>query len=111
MIRLSAYSHLFTEIQLEHCAVLFLATPHQGAGEADWNKYLVDLAELIGGFRADAIVDPLRTFNPISATANEDFGNLRVQVPYECYYETELTKFVGKNRLVSIICTRAQYTT
>lgn len=78
MIRLNAFPHLFTSIQLGLCAILFLATPHLGSHEADWNKYLVDLAELIGGLKADAIVNPLRSFNPISANANEDFGNLRV---------------------------------
>jgi len=103
MIRLNAYSHLFINIQLEQCAILFLATPHLGSHEADWNKYLVDLAEMIGGLRARAIVDPLRSFNPISANANEDFGNMRVQVPYECYYETELTTVGGMNRQVSIM--------
>jgi hypothetical protein len=104
MIRLNAYPHLFDNLKLEHCAILFLATPHLGSGEADWNKYLVDLVELIGGLRAEAIVNPLRSFNPISANANEDFGNMRVQVPYECYYETELTRVAGKNRQVSFIC-------
>jgi hypothetical protein len=101
MIRLNAYPHLFTSIRLEQCAILFLATPHLGSGQADWNKYIVDLVELIGGMRSDAIINPLRSFNPISASANEDFGNMRVQLPYECYYETEATKVAGMNLQVS----------
>ncbi|TAQ91490.1 hypothetical protein B7494_g267 [Chlorociboria aeruginascens] len=43
----------------------------------------------LGGLRAKAIVDPLRPHNPISATANEDFGNMKHVPHYECIYETE----------------------
>jgi hypothetical protein len=101
MIRLNAYPHLFPAIRLHHCAILFLATPHSGSSSADWNKYLVDLMELIGGLRADTIVNPLRSHNPISATANEDFGNLKIAPRHECFYETNYTKVAGKNLHVS----------
>jgi hypothetical protein len=106
MIRLNGYPRLFNGIRLNQCAIIFLATPHLGSDLADWNKYLVDLAELIGDVRADAIVSPLRSLNPLSVTANEDFGNMRVHVPYECYYETELTKVAGKNRQASSYATQ-----
>ena len=57
--------------------------------------------KLIGGLRADAIVNPLRSHNPISATAKEEFGNMKHVPHYECYYETNNTKAGGMNKQVS----------
>ncbi|KAH9211394.1 P-loop containing nucleoside triphosphate hydrolase protein [Leptodontidium sp. 2 PMI_412] len=93
MIRLDGYPHLYNGIKSNLCGLIFLSTPHSGSGEADWNKFLVNVVEVIGGVRADAIVNSLRSFNPLSARANEDFGNLKVSPPYECFYETRETKF------------------
>ncbi|PVH79970.1 hypothetical protein DL98DRAFT_629699 [Cadophora sp. DSE1049] len=92
------YPHLFDGIKSNLCGLIFLSTPHSGSGEADWNKYLVNVIEIIGGVRADAIVNSLRTFNPLSTCANEDFGNMKISPPYECFYETRETKVAGASR-------------
>jgi hypothetical protein len=101
MIRLNSYPHLFDGISLKNCGLLFLSTPHSGSTEADWNKYLVDVAELTFGVRSNAIVDSLRSFNPQSARSCEDFGNMSTQPPYDCFHETRATKVIGLNRHVS----------
>ena len=101
MIRLDKYPQLFPGIDCNICGLIFLSTPHSGSGEADWNKYLTDLAELIGGLRVNAIINPLRSFNPLSARANEEFGNMKVAVPYRSFYETRKTTVAGRGRQVS----------
>jgi hypothetical protein len=100
MIRLNSFSHLFDGINVKQCALLFLSTPHSGSTEADWNRYLVDVAELTFGIRSKA-VDALRSFNPQSTHSCEDFGNMSIQPPYACFYETRATKVMGLNRHVS----------
>lgn len=100
MIRLDSYSHLFDGISLKNCGLLFLSTPHSGSTEADWNRYLVDIAKLAFGVRSNAIVDALRSSNPQSARSIEEFGNMSTQPPYDCFYETRATKVIGLNRHV-----------
>lgn len=102
MIRLNSSADLFENIGLAHCALLFLSTPHSGSTEADWNKYLVAIAELGFGIRSNAIVDALRSFNPQSAYRCEDFKNMTLQPPYICFHETRATSVGGLNRQVGL---------
>jgi hypothetical protein len=102
MIRLNEYSHKseYQGMNLKLCDLLFLSTPHSGAEDADWNSFLVDIAQLTWEIRHE-IVNSLRSFNPLSAEAQEDFVNMKHQVPFDAFYETKMmTKIAQLNRHV-----------
>jgi hypothetical protein len=101
MIRLNDYSHKseYQGIDLKCCGLLFLSTPHSGSTEADWNTFLVDVAELAWGVRFE-ILDALRAFNPMSAESQEDFANMKCHPPFDAFYETQKTSFAKLNRHV-----------
>ncbi len=101
MVRLEAHPEKYNGITPNRCGLLFLATPHSGASIADWNKYLVDLAELVFGVRSNAIVDNLRSFNPFSVESKEAFLSLPVVPPYFCLCETKMAKVAGNYKIVS----------
>lgn len=91
MIRLDHFQHRSPNIRLENCGLLFLSTPHSGTVEADWNKYLVDIAELTAGLRPE-IIDGLRSFNRSSVDSQEHFANMKKNPPFFCLCESEKTK-------------------
>jgi len=99
MIRLNEYSHKseYRGIKLKLCGLLFLSTPHSGSSDADWNGFLIDIAELAWGTRRE-IVDSLKTFNPLSAKAQEDFANMKHVPPVYAFYETKKTQIKGLSR-------------
>lgn len=100
MIRLSQYPNRFSNIKTHHCGLLFLATPHSGASDADWNKRLVDIAELTFGVRSNT-VDILRPFNLSSVESQDAFSNMKVIPPFFCLCESKKTKVGGTLRYVS----------
>jgi hypothetical protein len=93
MIRLNEYSHKpeYQGISLKCCGLLFLSTPHSGSTDADWNNFLLDIAQLTFAIRPE-ILNSLKSFNPLSAEAQEDFANMKHQPPFDAFYETQRTK-------------------
>lgn len=91
MIRLDRLPHKFPNIRLENCGLLFLSTPHSGTTEADWNKYLVDIAELTAGLRPE-IINGLRPFNRSSVDSQEHFATMKEIPPFFCLCESNKTK-------------------
>jgi hypothetical protein len=99
MIRLEKFP---TEgLKLEHCGLLFLATPHSGSKEANWNDLLLLLAKGAGVARGQVFSQLLSVFNQASVNAQEQFGALVPVPPVECLYETQTTPVVGTGRVVS----------
>jgi hypothetical protein len=101
MIRLNADQDDFPGIRVENCGMLFLATPHSGTIQADWNKYLLGLAEL-GGVRKDVLQD-LHSFNGFSVESKKAFRKIPAKPPFFCFSETKKVKIAGEYRLVSSI--------
>jgi hypothetical protein len=104
MIRLNDYSHKseYTGMKLNLCGLLFLSTPHSGSTDADWNRFLVDIAQLALGVRPE-VLNILRSFNPCSAEEQEDFANMKHQPPFDAFYETQKTKIAKLNRHVLLL--------
>lgn len=103
MIRLNEYDKPeYRGVQLEHCGLLFLSTPHSGTTEADWNTLLLDIANVSWGVRTE-IVDSLRAFNPTSSESQDQYANMKVKPPFAALYETSKTKVKGFNRHVRIL--------
>jgi hypothetical protein len=102
MIRLNEYAHKqeYQGINLKSCGLLFLSTPHSGSSEADWNNFLLGIAQLSLGMRSE-ILNSLKSFNPLSAESQEDFANMKHQPPFAAFSETKRTKIAKFNRYVS----------
>ncbi|KAI9851909.1 MAG: hypothetical protein M1830_006840, partial [Pleopsidium flavum] len=98
MVRLNTVPNKFDGVKLEHCGLLFLSTPHSGTTQADWNDFLVNLAELTIGVRSHEIVDQLRSFNPASVDSEESFAVMRKIPPFYCLVEGDKTKIAGRDR-------------
>jgi hypothetical protein len=98
MVRLNQYDHKqeYQGIKLSSCGLLFLSTPHSGSTQADWNDFLQATARLCG-VRSE-LVDSLKSFNPQSTEGQEDFANLKIQLPFDAFYETNKT-LVGTRHL------------
>jgi hypothetical protein len=111
MIRLNEYSHKseYQGLNLKLCGLLFLSTPHSGAADADWNSFLIDIGKLTWGIRPE-ILNSLKSFNPLSAEAQEDFANMKHQVPFDAFYETKMTKIAQLNRHVLFPLLKFTYT-
>lgn len=103
MIQLNNYSQLYENISLKRCALLFLSTPHSGLTEANWNKYLVDIAQLGFGLRSNQVTITLRSHNPQSVNSREEFESLNPKPPYICLYETQSTNIRGLNCQVIVM--------
>ena len=103
MIRLNEYSHKleYKGVDLKLCGLLFFSTPHSGSTDADWNSFLVDIAQITLGVRLE-ILKSLESFNPLSAKAQEDFANIKHQPPFDAFYETQKTKIAKLNRHVGL---------
>ncbi|KAI0157959.1 hypothetical protein GGR52DRAFT_182175 [Hypoxylon sp. FL1284] len=99
MIRLGRETQRYDGIDLKHCGLLFLATPHSGSQMADWDANLVQVAELVG-IRGTVFSNALKSFNSGSMVAKEDFGLLNPLPPYECLYETRKTKVGVRMRTI-----------
>ncbi|OTA98849.1 hypothetical protein M426DRAFT_17010 [Hypoxylon sp. CI-4A] len=99
MVGLQRNSQLYEGLDLKHCGILFLATPHSGSRLADWNDIMVHLAQL-AGIRGKAINNTLKSFNYNSKIAKEDFGLLDPIPPYECLYETRKLMTGIKRRII-----------
>ncbi|KAE9380791.1 hypothetical protein N431DRAFT_459708 [Stipitochalara longipes BDJ] len=99
MVRLNEYSHKseYKGVDLKLCGILFLSTPHSGSTDADWNSFLIDIAQMTLGVRPE-ILKSLESFNPLSAEAQEDFANMKHQPPFDAFYETQKTKIAKLNR-------------
>jgi hypothetical protein len=100
MILLARDPHLYEGLELKHCGLLFLGTPHSGATPADWNPYLVQLSEL-AGLRSRDFTELLGSFNNQSRVSKREFGRLRPLPPYECVYETRRMK-VGPREILIV---------
>lgn len=101
MVELDKYGSQseYRGVSLAKCGLLFLSTPHSGSLEADWNNFLINIAQLTLGVRKD-IVKTLGSFNPMSTESQRDFMNMDIMPPFDAFYETRMTS-VGKfNRQV-----------
>ncbi|KAG4443357.1 hypothetical protein IFR05_001146 [Cadophora sp. M221] len=101
MIQLKNYSHIYENINLNSCAVLFLSTPHSGLTEASWNKFLQDITELSFGVRSNSITNLLRQYNPQASKNSEEFESLSSKFPFICLYESQGTSVKGLNRQIA----------
>ena len=101
MVQLNECAHKpeYEGINLRLCGLLFLSTPHSGSTEADWPNFLVAIGSL-WGIRPE-IIKYLKSFNPLSAESQEHFTNLKIQPPFDAFYETHKTKVATLNRHVS----------
>lgn len=73
-------------ITLSKCGIIFLATPHTGSGAADWNDFLVAVANTVAGVRPE-IVNILKSFNTYSVWDKKAFFDLNPQPPFRCFAE------------------------
>ncbi len=89
-------------LKLEHCGLLFLATPHLGSEQANWNDLSLLLAKGAGVARGHVFTQLLGVFNKASVSAQEQFGALRPLPPVECLCETQKTSVAGTGRTVSM---------
>jgi hypothetical protein len=89
MIQLDRYSHQYDGLNIKECALLFLATPHSGSPQADWNNYLKTMMKLFGARKE--LVNILSSFNPQSSESREAFANLSTVPPFRCLHETRKT--------------------
>jgi len=107
MIRLNDFSYKseYRGISLKCCGLLFLSTPHSGSTDANWNDFLIHIAQATFGIRPE-ILNNLKSFNPLSAEGQEDFANMRHQPPFDAFYETQRTKIGNLNRHV---CAQAMF--
>jgi hypothetical protein len=94
MIELHQFPEKYDGLELRHCGLLFLSTPHSGATGADWNNYLIELAGH-GGIRARDFTELLGSFNNDSRRSKELFGKIKPAPPFVCLYETRKTKVAG----------------
>jgi hypothetical protein len=99
MIELHQFPKKYDGLELRHCGLLFLSTPHSGAIAADWNDYLVELAGH-GGLRARDFTGVLGSFNNDSRRSKELFGKIQPPPPFVCLYETRKTKVAKFSKLV-----------
>jgi len=104
MIRLNDYSHKseYQGISLKCCGLLFLSTPHSGSTDADWNNFLLDIAQLTFAIRPE-ILNSLKSFDLLSAEGQEDFANMKHQPPFDAFYETQRTEIATLNRHVCFL--------
>ncbi|KAL8989972.1 MAG: hypothetical protein Q9169_008238 [Polycauliona sp. 2 TL-2023] len=100
MIRLHQHPKKYESTKLESCGLLFLSTPHSGSQEADWSQFLLDLSEMTLGVRSHAIVDNLRSFNPLSVDSEEAFSAMPKIPPFHCFCEGNKTSIAGKYRQI-----------
>jgi hypothetical protein len=87
-------------IKLEHCGILFLATPHGGSPKADWNNYVLNMAHATAGVRSE-IVDLLKTLGIKSGRDIADFFRLQPVPPFRCLAEGRETLIKGTFHHVS----------
>ncbi|KAI9904940.1 hypothetical protein N3K66_001469 [Trichothecium roseum] len=95
MVRLHSAPGSYPSLDVRLCGLLFLSTPHSGSAAADWNSYLVELAQNIGKTRARAVTTLLGSFNDESRKTKERFGLISPAPPYVCLGETRATKVKG----------------
>jgi hypothetical protein len=103
-LRMKAMIHLqraqYIGIKLEHCGILFLATPHGGSPKADWNSHLVHMAHATAGVRPE-LVNLLKTLGTKSGRDIADFFRLQPVPPFRCLAEGRETLIKGTFHHVS----------
>ncbi|KAI1502557.1 hypothetical protein F5X99DRAFT_158405 [Biscogniauxia marginata] len=100
MIQLHDFPDRYQGLSAGQCGLLFLSTPHSGATAADWNDYLVELAEHIGRVRGRDFTQILGSFNNESRKAKERFGLINPTPPYLCLGETRETSVRGYAKMI-----------
>ncbi|RYP58303.1 hypothetical protein DL769_009023 [Monosporascus sp. CRB-8-3] len=100
MIQLHDFPGRYQGLGVDQCGLLFLSTPHSGATAADWNDYLLDLAERIGRVRGRDFTQMLGSFNNESKKAKERFGLIDPTPPYVCLGETRETSVRGYSKMI-----------
>lgn len=103
MIQLHSFPDRFPGLCVGLCGLLFLSTPHSGATAADWNDYLVDIAQNIGKTRARTFTQLLGSFNNESRKTKERFGLINPTPPYVCLGETRKTRVLGSAKMVNAV--------
>ncbi|RYP22100.1 hypothetical protein DL765_001859 [Monosporascus sp. GIB2] len=98
MIRLKNFPDSVENISLDQCGLLFLATPHIGSRQADYNDFIVAFTKSLLGVREN-IVDHLRSLNPTFGDAVEVFNAMGDRrPPFFCFAEGLQTWAGGKYR-------------
>lgn len=100
MVRLHSAPGSYPNLDVRLCGLLFLSTPHSGSAAADWNSYLVELAQNVGKTRARTVTTLLGSFNDESRKTKEHFGLISPAPPYVCLGETRATKIKGSTVMV-----------
>jgi hypothetical protein len=78
-------------LSCQGCGILFLGTPHHGSSEADWNPLPRFVAEVLFGFRMEAITNEmLSSFN--SHTVKNATIWEEIPCPFECLVESRKTR-------------------
>ncbi|KAI9708292.1 MAG: hypothetical protein M1828_003003 [Chrysothrix sp. TS-e1954] len=98
--RLGSFPSQHPSIRLDQGGALFLATPHSGTREADWNDMLLAISEQAFGVRNRDLVANLRSFNENSMASKERFSALSPPPPFYCLCEG---KKVPYSRLRSFV--------
>jgi hypothetical protein len=98
MIRLTKYPTNYSGIRAKGCALLFMATPHSGTVQADWDSFLTGIAAL-GEVRTEIITD-LKSFNGFGVGSEGEFAGMTHVPPHYCICETSRVPIAGKYRLV-----------
>ncbi|KAI1389255.1 uncharacterized protein F4822DRAFT_442625 [Hypoxylon trugodes] len=100
MIQLHDFPNRYHGLSVKQCGLIFLSTPHSGAIAADWNEYLVELAERVGKVRGHDFAYMLGSFNRESRRAKERFKLINPTPPYLCLAETRETNIRGYARMI-----------
>ncbi|RYP11187.1 hypothetical protein DL764_000212 [Monosporascus ibericus] len=100
MIQLHDFPGRYQGLGVDQCGLLFLSTPHSGATAADWNDYMLELAEHIGKIRGRDFTQMLGSFNNESRKAKERFGLINPIPPYVCLGETRESSVRGYSKMI-----------
>jgi hypothetical protein len=89
----------FSGITLAQCGLLFMATPHTGTTKADWDTFVVAVANTVTGVRSE-VVSHLKAFSPASVWDKQAFLNLDARPPFRCYAEGRKLRVRGTDQHV-----------
>ena len=102
MVRLKHYPSEFGGLTLQQCGLLFLATPHYGTTQAEWNSFFLSVCDVVLGTRSK-IIKQLQPFHSSSVACFKAFSNMERKPPFYCMSEGRKTRvFAGQARKVGL---------